>query len=78
MMVYCVLYGFAQWLESAVGLNEEEAGLVTLPMSIFAAISSLVGTRTKSIRTPFIVSISSALVGCICLFLVDRSHAGLG
>lgn len=71
MMVYCILYGFAQWLESAAGLSGEEAGLVTLPMSIVAAISSLVGTRTKSIRTPFLISIGSGLAGCICLLLMN-------
>jgi MFS family permease len=71
MMVYCILYGFAQWLENAGGLSEEGAGLVTLPMSIVAAISSLVGTRTKSIRTPFLISIGSGLIGCICLLLVN-------
>lgn len=37
MMVYCILYGFAQWLESAVGLSSAAAGLVTLPLSIIAA-----------------------------------------
>jgi MFS family permease len=71
MMVYCILYGFAQWLESAGGFSEQEAGLVTLPMSIIAAISSLAGTRTKSIRTPFLISIGSGLIGCVCLFLVN-------
>ena len=71
MMVYCILYGFAQWLESACGLSEREAGLVTLPMSVMAAVSSLVGTRTKSLRTPFLISIGSGLVGCICLLLVN-------
>jgi MFS family permease len=71
MMVYCILYGFAQWLESGVGLSEQEAGLVTLPLSVLAAISSLLGTRTKSIRTPFLISIGSGLIGCICLLLVN-------
>ena len=73
MMVYCVLYGFAQWLESAAGFSEEKAGLVTLPMSIVAAASSLVGTRTKTIRTPFLISIGATLIGCIGLIFVTSA-----
>ncbi|QKJ88714.1 MFS transporter [Paramixta manurensis] len=75
MMVYCVLYGFAQWLESAAGFSEEQAGLITMPMSIIAALSSLMGTRTKSIRTPFLISIGSALAGCICLLFLHGETA---
>jgi len=71
MMVYCMLYGFAQWLESAAGYSSTKAGLVTIPMSIVAAASSLMGTRTKSIRTPFLISIGSALLGCAALLLVN-------
>lgn len=73
MMVYCILYGFAQWLESAAGFSEKQAGLVTIPMSIVAAVSSVVGTRTKSIRTPFLISIGSGLIGCIGLLLLNSS-----
>ncbi len=73
MMVYCMLYGFAQWLESAVGYSGAKAGLITIPMSIVAAASSLMGTRTRSIRIPFLVSIGSALLGWAALLMVN-SH----
>jgi MFS family permease len=73
MMVYCILYGFAQWLESAAGFSEKRAGLITIPMSIIAAISAVVGTRSKSIRTPFLISIGSGLVGCVALLLLNSS-----
>ncbi|MDF0504629.1 MFS transporter [Burkholderia cenocepacia] len=73
MMVYCILYGFAQWLESAAGFTEKEAGLVTVPMSIVAAASSLVGTRGTGIRMPFLVSIGSSLIGCICLLFLNSA-----
>lgn len=56
---------------SAGGLSEQTVGLVTLPMSIAAAISSLAGTRMKSIRMLFLISIGSGLIGCICLLLVS-------
>ncbi len=70
---YCVFYGMAQWLESAVGLSAAEAGLVTLPMSFVAAIGSYVGARTKSIRTPFVIATTAALMGCVCLFFLDHN-----
>lgn len=71
MIAYCVMYGFAQWLESAAGFSEEKAGLVTLPMSVVAAASSLVGSRERNVRTPFLVSIGAGLIGCIGLTLLD-------
>src|SRR5262249_56210231 len=37
MIVFSVYYGFAQWLQSAVGYSSAGAGLVTLPMSVVAA-----------------------------------------
>jgi MFS family permease len=71
MIVFCVYYGCAQWLQSAVGLSSARAGLVTVPMSVVAALSSLVGVRSKGLRAPFLISISCALVGCICLYFLN-------
>lgn len=76
MITYCILYGFAQWLESAVGLSSAKAGLMTLPLSVVAAASSLTGVRSRGLRSPFVVSIGAALAGCICLYLVG-SHSAL-
>lgn len=73
MIVYCVFYGFAQWLESAIGYSSAKAGIVTLPMSIVAAVSSVTGVRTRGLRWPFIVSVGAALGGCMCLLLVDSA-----
>jgi MFS family permease len=75
VVVYCILYGFAQWLESAAGFTAKEAGLITMPMSIVAAVSSLVGTRNGSVRTPLLVSIGSSMVGSACLLLLNSSTA---
>ena len=49
LMVYCILYGFAQWLEAGAGFSSSKAGLVTMPMSAVAAVASLAGARTRSI-----------------------------
>lgn len=73
MIVFCVYYGVAQWLQSGAGLSSARAGLVTLPMSVVAAVSSLTGARTRGLRVPFLVSMGSALIGCICLSWIDSS-----
>jgi MFS family permease len=72
LIVYCILYGFAQWLEAGAGFSSSKAGLVTLPMSVLAVVASLAGARTKGIRTPFIVSTAAALIGCLCLLLINH------
>lgn len=73
MIVYCIIYGFAQWLESAAGFSSGGAGLMMLPVSVVGALSSLAGGRTKGIRMPILVSIAAALLGCLCLLFVDHT-----
>ncbi|MGB6987283.1 MAG: MFS transporter [Candidatus Aquilonibacter sp.] len=70
-ILYCMLYGFAQWLEGGQGLSASVAGLVTLPMSLAAAGSSFLGGRTQGIRLPFIASMALMVVGCIALGVVS-------
>jgi MFS family permease len=69
LMVYCMLYGFSQWLQSGPGLSSTKAGLITLPMSVLAAVAALVGGRLKSIRNPLIFGTVGLLfaVGCIAV-----------
>jgi MFS family permease len=73
MIFFSVYYGFAQWLQSVVGLGSAQAGLVTLPMSIVAAVSSITGARTKGLRAPLALGSGAALVGCICLLIADHT-----
>ena len=75
MIVYCILYGFAQWLESGPGFSTAQAGLITLPMSLLAAASSVTGGRTKGIRVLFVISIGAALAGCVGLLFIDSGTA---
>jgi MFS family permease len=71
IIVFSVYYGFAQWLQSAVGYSSAGAGLVTLPISVVAAAASLTGARTKGLRGPFLVSVGAALAGNLGLLFVD-------
>ncbi len=74
--IYCVLYGFAQWLEAGPGFTSTQAGLIILPMSVLAAICSLLAARTKSIRGPLLLGTGAILAGCLCfLFLGSTSGA---
>ncbi|QFR95541.1 MFS transporter [Streptomyces tsukubensis] len=52
LQIYCVMYGYTQWLEEGRGFSSGATGLIMLPMSVAALVCSLVGARTKSIRTP--------------------------
>jgi MFS family permease len=72
-VVYCVLYGFAQWVESAGGHSAAEAGLAMLPMSLVAGVASLMGARTKGLRGPFLLAFAAALAGCVALFCLESA-----
>jgi MFS family permease len=52
LLVYCVLYGYTQWLEQGRGFSSGMTGLVLLPMSVGALVCSLLGARTRTIRGP--------------------------
>lgn len=72
--VYCVFYGFAQWLESAAGYAAATAGLATLPLSIVGGVASILGARTRGLRGPFLLAFAASILGCICLlFLTSAS-----
>jgi len=70
-IVFSVYYGFAQWLQSAVGYSSAGAGLVTLPMSVVAAAASLLGARIKGLRSPFLIAVGASLAGSAGLVIVD-------
>jgi MFS family permease len=73
MIVYCIIYGFAQWLESGAGYTSSQAGLMMFPVSVVGALSSMAGGRTQGIRAPMLVSMGAALLGCLCLLFVDHA-----
>jgi MFS family permease len=66
-IIYSMLYGFSQWLESGAGFSSWMAGAIMLPMSVAAGVASFFGGRTKGIRMPFIVSIGTIVFGCAAL-----------
>ncbi|MGW3010666.1 MFS transporter [Streptomyces sp. NPDC001219] len=73
LVIYCVLYGFSQWLEQAHGFSSFQAGLVMLPMSGAAACCAIWGARTKGIRAPLAVAAGCLALGSAALLLL---HGG--
>jgi MFS family permease len=74
VLSYVILYGFAQWMESALSYTPAEAGVATLPLSITALVASLLASRTKALRAPLALAAFALLVGCAGL-LVLGDHA---
>jgi MFS family permease len=77
VLCYVVFYGFAQWMEDALGYTATQAGLATLPLSITAAIASLLGARTKTLRGPLALSAFALLAGCGGLLLLGDGASRL-
>ncbi|WP_240529815.1 MFS transporter [Streptomyces mangrovisoli] len=72
LVVYCVMYGYAQWLEDAHGMSAFTAGLIMLPMSVAAAVCSLLGARTRGIRAPLIAAAALLVAGSAVLLLTGH------
>ncbi|MGY1438826.1 MFS transporter [Streptomyces reniochalinae] len=73
LVIYCVMYGYAQWLEESHGFSSFDSGLIMLPMSLAAAVCSLLGARTKGIRGPLTLAAGLLLAGAGTLAL---AHGG--
>ncbi|QES39817.1 MFS transporter [Streptomyces venezuelae] len=73
LVVYCVMYGFTQWLEEERGYSSLHTGLVMLPMSLAALACSLIGARTKGIRAPLTVAAVLLAAGSALLLFTTGS-----
>ncbi|WP_037605909.1 MFS transporter [Streptacidiphilus rugosus] len=78
LVLYCMLYGFSQWLEQAHGFNAFHAGLIALPMSGTAAVFALLGARTRTLRAPLVALTGLLLAGSVLLLVIgDGSPVAL-
>ncbi|MCX5142646.1 MULTISPECIES: MFS transporter [unclassified Streptomyces] len=71
LLIYCVMYGYTQWLEEARGYSSGHTGLLMLPMSLAALVCSLLGARTKGIRGPLTLACVLLTAGAGLLFLLS-------
>ncbi len=73
LLIYCVMYGFTQWLEEARGYSSGHTGLLMLPMSLTALACSLLGARTKSLRAPLTLACVLLMAGAGVLLTLTGS-----
>lgn len=73
ILAYCMFYGLAQWLQSAAHLSSSTAGLVSVPMSVIAALASFWGARLRSIRLAFLLSAAAGLLGSLGLLILNHA-----
>lgn len=71
LIVYSIMFGYVQWLESARGLNESTAGGVLLPMSAVAILASALSGKPSGIRARLIANSLALLGGAALLLFVD-------
>ncbi|MFF3493031.1 MFS transporter [Streptomyces sp. NPDC002795] len=71
LLIYCMMYGFTQWLEEGCGFSSGHTGLLMLPMSLTALVCSLLGARTKGIRAPLITASVLLIAGAGLLVFLD-------
>jgi MFS family permease len=73
LCVYVVLYGITQWIEGVRGLNETEAGLLLLPMTLITAFVISPVSRRNLVRIPVIAAALTCLVASAGVLLLDGS-----
>jgi MFS family permease len=70
LLTYVVFYGYAQWMEDALGYTATEAGVATLPLSITAVAATLLSARTKTLRAPLAFAAFALLAGYLGLLVL--------
>jgi MFS family permease len=73
LCVYVVLYGITQWIEGVRGLNETEAGLLLLPMTLVTGLVVAPVSRRNLVRGPVIAAALTCLVASAGVLLLDGS-----
>jgi sugar phosphate permease len=75
LVIYCVIFGFSQWLEEGRGLSPEVTGLVTLPMAVVAGISAAVVSPRALIRGPMLFGTVAMIVGTVAMITLHGSSS---
>jgi MFS family permease len=71
LVLYLTLYGLPQWLEEVKKLSPSATGLILLPMSLSAAVSSLVISRRCGPLTTKWLAVICTVAGCASLFALN-------
>jgi MFS family permease len=70
VIVYSIMFGYVQWLESARRLSESGAGALLLPMSAVAVVASAASGRPNGIRARLIANSLALIAGSALLLFI--------
>jgi len=73
LCLYVVLYGITQWIEGVRGLNETEAGLIVLPMTLLSGLVIAPVSRRNLVRGPIVAAAITCLIGSAGVLILSRS-----
>jgi MFS family permease len=71
LIIYAIMFGYVQWLESSRGLSESAAGAMLLPMSVVAVAAAAYSGKTTGVRARLILTAAALTAGSALLLWVD-------
>jgi MFS family permease len=71
--IYLMVYAFAQWVQVVAGFSSEMAGLMQFPAAVFAAVATVLVSRSSRVHASLIIAAGAPILGGLLLTLV---HAG--
>jgi MFS family permease len=71
LIIYAIMFGYVQWLESSRGLSESAAGAMLLPMSVMAVAAAAYSGKTTGVRLRLILTAAALTAGSALLLWVD-------
>jgi MFS family permease len=77
LIIYSIMFGYVQWLESSRGLGDSAAGAMLLPMSVVAVAAAALSGRTTGVRARLIATSVALVAGSALLLTVDE-HTWIG
>nr|WP_245574142.1 MFS transporter [Amycolatopsis nigrescens] len=72
LVVYAIMFGYVQWLESGRGLTEAAAGALLLPMSGVAVLAAAASGRGRGIRLRLLLTAGGLVCGSVLLIFVGH------
>jgi MFS family permease len=71
LIIYSIMFGYVQWLETSRGLSESAAGAMLLPMSVMAVGAAVFAGRTTGVWARLILTALALTAGSALLLWVD-------
>src|SRR5262249_8226070 len=75
LIMYLALYGLPQWMQGVKGFSPSQTGLLLVPLSAAAALSSLFVSKWAGPLLTQWLALASAVVGSLALFLLHAESS---